>query len=117
MDAQFLKRPLAVFMAGAILDVSYFLKDEAVSYLFYIQNLYSFLISLAFALCSLTMYSLHHSSDQLWWYIASSTSLYHGEWEMQSASSRQGDSKWVWIMCWGWEDWLRTMWGKREVLE
>jgi len=35
MGAQFLRKPLAVFMAGATLDVSYFLKDKAISYLFY----------------------------------------------------------------------------------
>lgn len=38
MDVQFLKKRLAVFMAGATLDVSYF-KNKAVSYLFYKINL------------------------------------------------------------------------------
>ena len=73
-----------------------------------------FLIVFHFTLCSLTIHILHHSSDQLRWSTTSSTSLYYGEWEMQPISSREGDSEWVWNMCWGWKYCIRTMWGKKR---
>lgn len=111
MGAQFLKKPLAVFMAGATLDVSYFKKEKAISYLFY-KNIFNCLF-FHFTLCSLTIHILHHSSDQLRWPTTSSTSLYYGEWEMQPISSREGDSEWVWNMCWSWKYCIRTMWGKK----
>lgn len=73
-------------------------------------------LSLFLTFLTLLYVFLHQSSDQLWWPITSGTSLYNGKWEMQPASSREGDSEWVWNMCWGWKDWIRTMWGKKEVL-